>query len=297
MDYSFGAQHHGIVVAVDDTRAGVRIIDFGVPDDVQDGTKPVRECGLEDFLPKKHQHLRRAQYNETFLYSSAKLVASYCDLPSKPDLVVQRARRLLMLERFEYDLLHQSCETVAFWCKTGKRYSGQAAKSVEVLGAAAGILVAAECGVLIGTAATGANGSCFQAALAWFRSTTLVIEAVVEDKCSPRGRQMSTITQPVEFERLHKVLCEIHPKAAEVKTPKQRLRSTNVDGSEAYRDYLLEIIDKSKVPSVLDGLNAYLEYFQATVIREELVFFLDDSHRQLSGAGCRPLLDPPSQQS
>ena len=35
-------------------------------------------------------------------------------------------------------MLEQSCETIAFWCKTGKRYSGQTEKAGDVLAVATG---------------------------------------------------------------------------------------------------------------------------------------------------------------
>lgn len=51
-----------------------------------------------------------------------------------PDRVVNRARSLLRLGELDYDVLEQSCETVAFWCKTGLRYSGQAQVAQDYLG-------------------------------------------------------------------------------------------------------------------------------------------------------------------
>ena len=55
-------------------------------------------------------------------YSSlSKLVASYKDVSDPPDVVVKRARRLLMLERCEYNMLEQSCETIAVSASTGVR--------------------------------------------------------------------------------------------------------------------------------------------------------------------------------
>ena len=152
---NLGTQHHGIVSAVGDSKNDVRIIDFGVwdpsfirPEDKGKGLKPVREVGYETFLPA-NRYLRRAVYNESCIASSMNLVASYRDDADKPDVVLRRARRLLMLQHVQYDLLNQSCETIAFWCKTGKRYSGQATKAQRTLGTAASALTVAT-GTVVG---------------------------------------------------------------------------------------------------------------------------------------------------
>lgn len=129
-----GTQHHGIVSYVGAGVDDVKIIDFGFTD-------RVREVPLHEFLPTGT--VRRAKYREHSTAAMLKFVASYPDAPDDPVVVLRRARQLLLLEQMEYHLLEQNCETVAFWCKTGKRYSGQASKFEGVLKSIAGTLVVA----------------------------------------------------------------------------------------------------------------------------------------------------------
>ncbi|KAL7568585.1 hypothetical protein ACA910_002696 [Epithemia clementina (nom. ined.)] len=135
-----GAAHHGIVVRVGKHRQDVRIIDFGVAHaptcgnhDGKTFQRVIREATLDSFLPFLDTTLKRAEYGQSAANAYWKLVGAYQDIASPPQTVLVRARRLFMLGHMEYDTMAQSCETVAFWCKTGKRYSGQADKFQRLL--------------------------------------------------------------------------------------------------------------------------------------------------------------------
>ncbi|KAJ8603642.1 hypothetical protein CTAYLR_007574 [Chrysophaeum taylorii] len=94
-----------------------------------------RESGVADescsFLPGG-RCLRRVRYDLKGLQSV--VAGGYPDASQDARRVVERARRIGTLDAKRYLLLDQSCESVAFWCKTGKRYSGQTEKADHVLG-------------------------------------------------------------------------------------------------------------------------------------------------------------------
>ena len=147
-------QHHGIVSYVggtggatdNDSVPDIMIIDFGIRNRNRAATKKrgnvrsVREVPLRGdggFLPAKTT-LMRARYGESSWQHNWGFGASYKDLPDEPKTTVLRARRLLCLGNADYDALENSCETIAFFCKTGLRYTGQTTKTSNVLAATGG---------------------------------------------------------------------------------------------------------------------------------------------------------------
>ncbi|KAL7573952.1 hypothetical protein ACA910_001961 [Epithemia clementina (nom. ined.)] len=134
----FGIAHHGIVTRVGESIADTLVIDFGAADaenvdnQSEHAMKIIREVSLDRFLPQ-NVNLYCAGYGLSEFKSSWKLVGAYHDKSLPPQAVLANARRLLMLGQMDYDLMVQSCETVAFWCKTEKLYSGQAEKFQKVL--------------------------------------------------------------------------------------------------------------------------------------------------------------------
>jgi len=96
-------------------------------------TREVPLRGDGGFLPNDRT-LRRAHYGVAGRFECALGAGtSYQDIPDSPVRTLQRARQLLCLGNAAYCALEQSCETIAFYCKTGQRYSGQIVKTANAL--------------------------------------------------------------------------------------------------------------------------------------------------------------------
>ena len=156
MNWLLDIAHHGVVVSIGETREDIKIIDFGISARGRGGNEVtlVREVSLNDFLPEK-KRLKRAKYRAVRSNS----VGVYNDEPDPDSVVVQRARRLCMLGKFDYHLLSQNCETVAFWCKTGRRYAGQYQKILNTIGTRVAVAVCAPV-VVCAVAAYAWNARC-----------------------------------------------------------------------------------------------------------------------------------------
>ena len=113
--------HHGIVVRVGTSKEDIRIVDFGTDHTrANNMNRIIREAPLDSFLPEG-KSLRRVAYGAP--YASLDGVSSFTETESDLQVVLQRARRLCMLGDIGYDIYRQSCQTVAFWCKTGNRHA------------------------------------------------------------------------------------------------------------------------------------------------------------------------------